>query len=61
MKVYACYLRIQKVEHWEIVSEDVQFITDSYQKAVEEVIDGSWYSEDGYFFYTPYYKEFDLQ
>lgn len=61
MKVYACYLRVQKVEHWEIVSDDIQFITSSFQDARDWVNKFEAYSEDNHSYYTHYYKEFELQ
>lgn len=61
MKVYACYLRVQKVEHWEIISDDVQFMTSSQEKARDWSRGDSKYSDDHYFYYTTYYREFELQ
>lgn len=61
MKVYACYLRVQKVEHWAIVSDDIQFIPKSSEKARDWSRKDQSYSESNRLYYTHYYKEFELQ
>lgn len=61
MKVYACYLKVQKVEHWEIIFDDVQFITDSPDKAFEWSRKCYMYMGEHTVYHTYYYKEFELQ
>lgn len=61
MKVYACYLKVQKVEHWEIVSDDVEFITDSLLKANCWKMKSEGVSQNGVYINTRYFKEFELQ
>lgn len=61
MKVYACYLRVQKVEHWEIISEDIQFITSSGFEARDWSRTGCIYSDVDKVYLTHYFEEFELQ
>lgn len=61
MKVYACYHKVQRIEHWTILQDNLEFITQSLWKAIkwEENVDG--FTDNGKIIHTRYYKEFDLQ
>lgn len=58
MIVYACY---RKLQFWDIISEDVIFITDDILKAQEWENRSEEVSKDGEFVHICYYKEFELQ
>lgn len=61
MKVYACYRKLQAVQFWNIISEDVIFIADDILKAQEWENRSEKVSKDGEFVHIRYYKEFELQ
>lgn len=61
MKVYACYHRLQALEFWEIISDDVVFITASNSIALEWEKSSEEKSSDGLYVHIKYYKEFNLQ
>lgn len=61
MIVYACYRRLQAIQFWNIISEDVIFITDDILKAQEWENRSEKVSKDGEFVHIRYYKEFELQ
>lgn len=59
MKVYVCYHKVQRIEYWTVMKDEIEFITQSLWKAVqwEKNTEGS----DDKYSHTRYYKEFDLQ
>ena len=61
MKVYACYRKLQAIQFWNIILEDVIFITDDILKAQEWENRSEKVSKDGEYVHIRYYKEFELQ
>jgi len=59
MKVYACYHKVQRIEYWTVMKDELEFITQSLWKAVQWEKDTE--DSDDKYSHTRYYKEFDLQ